>query len=236
MNLLEVTGLTTGYGSSTVVHGVDLHVAAHGVTALLGANGAGKTTVLRALSGFLRRQGQLVFDGHPLPSGSPSRVARAGIAHVPQGRGTLRQLTVRENLAVGGLLRRDREGVAQDMAHCEDLFPVLRARRGSQAGELSGGEQQMLAIGRAFMSRPKLLLLDEPSLGLAPRITQELFEMLPRLRQDWGLAVLVVEQNANLALAIADHAVVLEAGQVVLAGPAPDIAGHDDVRRAYLGD
>ncbi|MGH3321662.1 MAG: ABC transporter ATP-binding protein [Streptosporangiaceae bacterium] len=227
--------MTAGYGTGQVLHDVALAVADGGVTALLGANGAGKTTTLRAVSGLLRRRGRLSFEGRELPA-SPSKVGRLGIAHVPEGRGTLRGLTVEENLMVGALLRRDRREVGRDLERCQTLFPVLGQRRRAGAEKLSGGEQQMLAIGRGLMSRPKLLLLDEPSLGLAPRVTEDLFAMLPTLRAEWGVAMLVVEQNANLALRLADTAVVLEAGHVALRGPAREVAGRDDVRRAYLGD
>ena len=236
MSLLQLSGVHAGYGRAQVLHGIDLAVAERGVTALLGANGAGKTTTLRAISGLVRRSGELLFEGRPLPSSGADAVARLGIAHVPQGRGTLQHLTVDENLRVGALRRKDKKAVEQDLEHCRALYPVLANRADSSAGNLSGGEQQMLAISRALMSRPKLMLLDEPSLGLAPRITQELFASVPRLRDDWGVAMLVVEQNANLALAVAEHAVVLETGRVALAGPADEVAGHDEVRRAYLGD
>ncbi len=236
MSLLELRGVSGGYGSAEVLREVDLLVEPRGTTALLGANGAGKTTTLRAISGLLRYRGEILFEGEQLPTGSADKVARRGIAHVPQGRGTLRQLSVCENLLVGALRRRNRREVNGDLDRCKQMFPILGKRGQSSAGSLSGGEQQMLAIARALMSRPALLLLDEPSLGLAPKITQEVFALLPALRAEWGVAVLVVEQNAQLALAIADHAVVLETGHVALAGVATEIAGHDDVRRAYLGD
>ena len=236
MALLQLSGVTAGYGRAQVLHGIDLSVTERGVTALLGANGAGKTTTLRAISAMIKHRGEILFEGSPLPTGGPDKVARLGIAHVPQGRGTLQHLTVEENLLVGALLRKDRKAVAADLDHCRALYPVLAKRTSSQAGGLSGGEQQMLAISRALMSRPKLLLLDEPSLGLAPRITQELFASVPTLRDQWGVAMLVVEQNANLALQYADAAVVLETGSVAVTGPASEVAGRDEVRRAYLGD
>jgi branched-chain amino acid transport system ATP-binding protein len=190
---------------------------------------------LRAVSGMIGRRGSIRFAGRDLVGLSTDRIARLGIAHVPQGRGTLARLSVRDNLRVGALRRRDGAAVATDLRRVEELFPVLGERAGSDAGTLSGGEQQMLAVGRALMSRPRLLLLDEPSLGLAPLITRRLFETLPVLREQWGVAMLVVEQNANLALQVSDRAVVLESGRVALAGPAAEVAGHDDVRRAYLG-
>jgi branched-chain amino acid transport system ATP-binding protein len=235
VTLLALRDVVAGYGSGEVLHGIDLEVDDGGVTALLGANGAGKTTTLRAVSGMIGRRGSISFAGRELVGLSTDRIARLGIAHVPQGRGTLARLSVRENLRVGALRRRDRPAVATDLRRVEELFPVLGERAGSDAGTLSGGEQQMLAVGRALMSRPRLLLLDEPSLGLAPLVTRRLFETLPVLREQWGVAMLVVEQNANLALRVSDRAVVLESGRVALAGPAAEVAGHDDVRRAYLG-
>ena len=235
MTLLALRNVVAGYGSGEVLHGIDLEVDDGGVTALLGANGAGKTTTLRAVSGMIGRRGSIRFGGRDLVGLSTDRIARLGIAHVPQGRGTLARLSVRDNLRVGALRRRDRTAVAGDLRRVEELFPVLGERAGSDAGTLSGGEQQMLAVGRALMSRPRLLLLDEPSLGLAPLVTRRLFETLPVLREQWGVAMLVVEQNANLALQVSDRAVVLESGRVALAGPAAEVAGHDDVRRAYLG-
>jgi branched-chain amino acid transport system ATP-binding protein len=235
VTLLALRDVVAGYGSGEVLHGIDLEVDDGGVTALLGANGAGKTTTLRAVSGMIGRRGSIRFAGRDLVGLSTDRIARLGIAHVPQGRGTLARLSVRDNLRVGALRRRDGAAVATDLRRVEELFPVLGERAGSDAGTLSGGEQQMLAVGRALMSRPRLLLLDEPSLGLAPLITRRLFETLPVLREQWGVAMLVVEQNANLALQVSDRAVVLESGRVALAGPAVEVAGHDDVRRAYLG-
>jgi branched-chain amino acid transport system ATP-binding protein len=235
VTLLALRDVVAGYGSGEVLHGIDLEVDDGGVTALLGANGAGKTTTLRAVSGMIGRRGSIRFAGRDLVGLSTDRIARLGIAHVPQGRGTLARLSVRDNLRVGALRRRDGAAVATDLRRVEELFPVLGERAGSDAGTLSGGEQQMLAVGRALMSRPRLLLLDEPSLGLAPLITRRLFETLPVLREQWGVAMLVVEQNANLALQVSDRAVVLESGRVALAGPAEEVADHDDVRRAYLG-
>jgi branched-chain amino acid transport system ATP-binding protein len=235
VTVLALDGVVAGYGTGEVLHGIDVDVEDGGVTALLGANGAGKTTTLRAVSGMVRWGGSIRFAGRDLAGLSTDRIARLGIAHVPQGRGTLARLSVRDNLRVGALRRRDRAAVATDLRRLQELFPVLGERAGSDAGTLSGGEQQMLALGRALMSRPRLLLLDEPSLGLAPVATRQLFDALPALRADWGVAMLVVEQNANLALRVADRAVVLESGRVALAGPAAEIAGHDDVRRAYLG-
>jgi branched-chain amino acid transport system ATP-binding protein len=235
VSILRLEGVVAGYRGSQVLHGVDLEVADGGVTALLGANGAGKTTTLRAISGTVRRRGVIRFDGHDLTRLRPDQVARLGLAHVPQGRGTLTRLTTADNLMVGALRRRDRAGVAADLERCYQLFPRLAQRRGAVAGSLSGGEQQMLAIGRALMSRPRLLLLDEPSLGLAPRLTREVFRVIRELRDEWGLAMLLVEQSVAVALDTADTAVVLETGRVALRGPAAELAGMDEVRGAYLG-
>jgi branched-chain amino acid transport system ATP-binding protein len=235
VSLLTVRGLRGGYGRSEVLHGVDLEVAPGGATAVLGANGAGKTTLLRAITRAIRSAGEVVFDGHDLARLRTDRIARLGVAHVPEGRGTLAGLSVRDNLMAGALTRRDRSGVGDDLERCLDLFAPLRERSGQSAASLSGGEQQMLAISRALMGRPRLLLLDEPSLGLAPRVTRELFAVLKQLRDQWGTALLIVEQNAALALDLADAAVVLESGRVTLDGPADEVAGHDEVRRAYLG-
>ncbi len=235
MSLLRLSGVHAGYGGAEVLHDVGLEVSAGGVTAVLGANGAGKTTTLRVISASIRHRGLVAFDGRDLAGLPPDRIARLGIGHVPQGRGTLARLSTRDNLLAGALLRRERRAIRQDLDRTLDLFGVLRERLASAAGSLSGGEQQVLAVGRALMGRPRLLLLDEPSLGLAPRITRELFGALGVLRDEWGLSMLVVEQNAVLAMEIADHAVVLQAGRVVLDGPASEVAGHDEVRRAYLG-
>ncbi|ACZ87555.1 ABC transporter ATP-binding protein [Streptosporangium roseum] len=235
MALLEIRDLRAGYGAAEVLHGVELTVETGGTTALLGANGAGKTTTLRALCGMIRRRGEIVFDGLDITGLSTERIARLGVAHVPQGRGSLANLSVRDNMMVGALLRRDRSAVRGDLDRCLAMFPALAKRVKAAAGTMSGGEQQMLAICRALMSRPKLLVLDEPSLGLAPVITRRVFDALLGFRAEWGVSMLVVEQNANLALGMADRASVLEFGRVVVAGPAAEIAGRDDVRRAYLG-
>jgi branched-chain amino acid transport system ATP-binding protein len=230
-----VAGLTAGYQRSQVLHGIDFEVAEGTVTALLGANGAGKTTTLRAISGTVWRRGTVRLDGRDLTRLRPDQVARLGIAHVPQGRGTLSGLTAAENLIVGALRRRDRRAVATDLDRCYDLFPRLALRRRAVAGSLSGGEQQMLAIGRAIMSRPRLLLLDEPSLGLAPQVIQEVFRVLAQLRAEWGLTMLLVEQSVLAALDLADHALVLETGRVALRGASTALAEMDEIRSAYLG-
>jgi branched-chain amino acid transport system ATP-binding protein len=234
MSLLEVSELRAAYGPVQVLYGIDFTVAEGEVVVILGANGAGKTTTLRALSGMIHARGRVVFAGRSLLGRKPEKVARAGIAHVPQGRGTLADLTVEENLRLGGYARRDGQLTA-DMERWFGTFPRLADRRGQQAGSMSGGEQQMLAIARALMGRPRLVLLDEPSLGLAPIVTQELFQILEQLNRDTGLSMLIVEQNAGLALGIASRGYVLEAGTIAVSGAAEDLARNDDVRRAYLG-
>jgi branched-chain amino acid transport system ATP-binding protein len=232
--LLEVHELRAGYGAVRVLHGLDFSVDEGEVVVILGANGAGKTTTLRALSGMIHADGRAEFAGRTLLGRKPEDNAASGIAHVPQGRGTIVDLTVEENLRVGAYRRKDRE-VAADLDRWYTMFPRLAQRRDRLAGGLSGGEQQMLAIARALISRPKLLLLDEPSLGLAPLVTQELFLTLGALNQEQGVSMLVVEQNANLALGIARRGYVLETGAIVTSGTADELLGNDDVRRAYLG-
>jgi branched-chain amino acid transport system ATP-binding protein len=234
MSLLEIADLCGGYGPVQVLHDVALTVDEGEVAVVLGANGAGKTTTLRAISGMLRSQGSIRFDGKEIRGSRPEEVARAGIAHVPQGRGPFGDLSVEENLRVGALTRRDRD-VAADLALWCDIFPVLGERRHLNAGTMSGGEQQMLAIARAMMLRPRLLLLDEPSLGLAPLITQDLFRRLGEINRDQGLTILVVEQNANLALNIGHRGYVLETGRIVTSAPAEELKNNDTVRRSYLG-
>jgi len=234
MTLLEVSELRAGYGPVQVLYGIDFVVHDGEVVVILGANGAGKTTTLRAVSGMIPARGRVTFDANPIAGSKPERIARLGIAHVPQGRGTLAELTVEENLWLGAYVRND-DGVDGDIARWYDVFPRLGERRAQPAGSMSGGEQQMLAIARALMSRPKLLLLDEPSLGLAPIITQELFRVLGELNRTDGLAMLVVEQNAGLALGIATRGYVLEAGTIAVSGSADELGTNDDVRRAYLG-
>jgi len=232
--LLEVEQLTGGYGAVRVLYGLDFVVDAGEVVVILGANGAGKTTTLRAISGSLDAKGHVRFDGHDVLGRRPEQMAARGVAHVPQGRGTITDLTVDENLRLGAFTRRDRE-VDSDIAGWYDMFPRLGDRRGQLAGSMSGGEQQMLAIARALMLRPKLLLLDEPSLGLAPIITQELFRTLGSLNREQGISMLVVEQNASLALGIANRGYVLETGSIVVSGSADELSRNDDVRKAYLG-
>lgn len=232
--LLRVEHLTGGYGAVRVLHGLDFAVDEGEVVVILGANGAGKTTTLRGLSGVIDARGRVVFGGHDIVGWQTERIAAAGIAHVPQGRGTITDLTVDENLRLGAYTRRDRE-VTADMERWYDVFPRLAQRRHQAAGSMSGGEQQMLAIARALMARPKLVLLDEPSLGLAPIITQELFRTLGTLNVEQGISMLIVEQNAGLALGIAQRGYVLETGSIVVSGSATELAGNDDVRKAYLG-
>ena len=233
--LLEVKGLHGAYGESKVLHGLDFVVEEGGVTTLLGANGAGKTTTLRAISGMLRVSGEIIYAGKPIAGMATEAVAALGVAHVPDGRGTFMELTVEENLRLGAYLRRDKAAVARDMAQVFDLFPRLKERLQQQAGTLSGGEQQMLAIARAMLLGPRLLLLDEPSFGLAPLIVREIFEILGRIVRETKLSILVVEQNASLALAIADRAYLLETGRIVMSGSAADIAKDESLRRSYLG-
>ncbi len=234
MGLLDVNDLHAGYGPVSVLHGIDLTVEEGAIVVVLGANGAGKTTTLRTLSGMLSpSRGTIRFDGRPL-AGKPATFVRSGIAHVPQGRGTFPQLTVEENLRLGAYSL-GRQPYDDDLARWYDFFPRLAERRDQRGGSLSGGEQQMLAVARALMMRPRLLLLDEPSLGLAPTITQNLFELLRQLNEDTGTTMLIVEQNANLALALASYAYVIESGEIVTEGPAETVGADDSIRRAYLG-
>ena len=235
MSLLTLRGVKAGYGHVSVLHGIDLTVEEGEVAVILGANGAGKTTTLRALSGMLSGvEGEILFDDRNITRLATQQVARAGISHVPQGRGTFTDLTVDENLRLGAIGRKD-PGIEADLERFYDMFPRLAERRDQAAGSMSGGEQQMLAIARALMSRPRLLLLDEPSLGLAPLITRDLFRQLGEISRSEGLTMLVVEQNATLALAIADRGYVLESGSIVAEGPADRLAADESVRKAYLG-
>ncbi len=232
--LLELAGVTGGYGPVRVLHGLDLTVDEGEVAVVLGANGAGKTTTLRAISQTIATGGDITFDGQRISGKRPEAVAKAGIAHVPQGRGTFMEFTVDENLRVGAVTRTDGD-VGADLERWYSTFPRLADRRNQEAGSMSGGEQQMLAIARAMMSRPKLVLLDEPSLGLAPIVTQELFRRLGEINTETGLTMLVVEQNANLALDIGHRGYVLESGRIATSGSAEDLKTDDAVRQAYLG-
>ncbi|TML65295.1 MAG: ABC transporter ATP-binding protein [Actinobacteria bacterium] len=231
--LLELEDVEARYGAIKALHGVSLAVGEGEVVALLGANGAGKTTTLRAVSGTVRRSGRISLVGHSLERRSPEAVARAGIAHVPEGRGTFAELSVRENLRLGAWTRRGRLHGEEERVLA--YFPALAERIRQPAGTLSGGEQQMLALARALMARPRLLMLDEPSLGLAPLVVASIFAILRHLNEEEGLAVLLVEQNATLALEAAATAYVLEVGHVALAGPADDLRADESVRRSYLG-
>jgi len=233
--MLEVNGLHAFYGQSQALHGLDFALAEGSIVTLLGANGAGKTTTLRALCGMVRMSGEIRLDGKPIVGRATEDIVRLGIAHVPEARGTFVRMTVEENLRLGAMTRHDRGGIAADLDQVYAEFPRLRERRQQQAGTLSGGEQQMLAVGRALMLRPRLMLLDEPSFGLAPLVVEELFENLRRLNGERGVAMLIVEQNAALALDLAEHAYLLETGRIVMAGPAREIAKDEAVRRSYLG-
>jgi branched-chain amino acid transport system ATP-binding protein len=233
--LLEVRDLHASYGRSRVLHGIDFSLAEGSIAALLGANGAGKTTTLRALCAMVATEGQIVFAGERIERRATEDIVRLGIAHVPDGRGTFSHLTTEENLRLGAYVRSDRKAVDHDLDRIYAYFPRLKERRRQQAGTLSGGEQQMLAVSRALMLRPRLMLLDEPSFGLAPLIVVELFEILRAINERERVTILLVEQNAAMALDLADHAWLLETGRVVLSGRADDIKRDDAVRRAYLG-
>jgi branched-chain amino acid transport system ATP-binding protein len=235
VSLLEVEGLRAAYGQVQVLQGIDFAVEQGQKVAVLGPNGAGKTTILRALSGMVRTRGRVELDGRSVAGRPTAEIARRGVAHVPEGRGTLPTLTVDENLRLGAYIRRDGAAVHEDLARCYGWFPRLEERRRQAAGNLSGGEQQMLALARALMLRPRLLMLDEPSLGLAPIFTRELFRVLGEICDERGMTVLLVEQNAGLALELADHAYVLESGRIKMSGKASEIKDDDEVRRSYLG-
>jgi branched-chain amino acid transport system ATP-binding protein len=235
VSLLVVKGLRAGYGRGEVLHGVDLEVAASGVSVVLGANGAGKTTLLRAVCGMVTRDGTVAFDGARIDRLPTEDVARLGIAHVPEGRGTFANLTTEENLRLGAYARRDRTDVESMFERVYGYFPRLAERRRQRAGTLSGGEQQMLAIGRALMLSPKLMLLDEPSFGLAPLVVTELYRILRDINSRERVGILLVEQNAAIALDLADRVYLFETGQVILAGPPADLRGDEALRRAYLG-
>jgi branched-chain amino acid transport system ATP-binding protein len=234
MALLELQDVRARYGQVAALHGISLTVEEGEVVALLGANGAGKTTTLRAVSGTVRKSGHVLYAGRDVSRRTPERLARLGVAHVPEGRGILAELTVWENLRLGAYVRRDRS-VKDDLERVSELFPWLQERRGQEAGTLSGGEQQMLALARALVARPRLLMLDEPSLGLAPLVVQELFRVVRTLNEEEGLTVLVVEQNASIALEVSQRAYVLEVGRVAVEGSSDELRRHEGVRRSYLG-
>jgi branched-chain amino acid transport system ATP-binding protein len=234
--LLQLEKVEARYGPVKALHGISLTVGEGEIVAVLGANGAGKTTTLRAVSGTVRRSGgEIVFAGSRISRRAPEAIARLGVAHVPEGRGTLTELSVRENLRLGAYVRRDRTGIREDERRVLSYFPWLEQRGGQSAGTLSGGEQQMLALARALMSRPRLVLLDEPSLGLAPMVVSEIFRIVRELNEREGLAVLVVEQNAALALEASARAYVLEVGKVAVQGPSAELRRNESVRRSYLG-
>jgi len=234
-SLLDVRGLAAQYGPTKVLHGIDFSVGESGITAILGANGAGKTTLLRAVCNMIRTSGEVRLAGERIDGLQTESIVRRGVAHVPDGRGTFMNLSVEENLRLGAHTRKDRAEIGDDCERMYAHFPRLKERRRQQAGTLSGGEQQMLAVSRALMLRPRLLLLDEPSFGLAPLIVQQLFEILRGINQSERIGMLLVEQNAAMALALADHAYLLETGRVVMSGPAATIRSDESVRRSYLG-
>jgi branched-chain amino acid transport system ATP-binding protein len=235
LELLRVAGLRAAYGQTRVLHGIDFAMDKGAITALLGANGAGKTTTLRALCAMVKTQGEIRLDGERIDGRATEDIVRRGVAHVPDGRGTFLNLSTEENLWLGAYARKDRRAVEADLERVYGYFPRLRERRRQQAGTLSGGEQQMLAISRALMLAPKLMLLDEPSFGLAPLLVRELFEILRRINRQEQVSLLLVEQNAAMALDLADSAYLIETGRVVLAGSSADLKRDDSVRRAYLG-
>jgi branched-chain amino acid transport system ATP-binding protein len=231
--LLELRDVEARYGPVRALGGVSLAVDQGQIVAVLGANGAGKTTTLRSISGTVKRSGQILFEGRPLGRRGPESIARLGVAHVPEGRGTFAEMSVEENLKLGAYVRRG--SVDGDIARVSEYFPWIATRLSQHAGTLSGGEQQMLALARALMSHPRMLLLDEPSLGLAPLVTREIFRIVSELNEKEGLTVLVVEQNAAIALEVASYAYVLEVGKVAVSGPSEELARNENVRKSYLG-
>lgn len=235
MKLLEVKGLKAFYRQTQALYGVDFELEEGSITTILGANGAGKTTTLRSISRMVRTEGEIKFDGHDITGLSTEKVAALGIAHVPEGRGTFVRQSVEENLNLGAYTRKNKNDVANDIDRVYAYFPRLMERRQQQAGTLSGGEQQMLAIGRALMLRPRLMLLDEPSFGLAPLIVQEIYEIMARIRDQEKASMLLVEQNANIALNLADQAYLLETGHVVMSGESEVLRNDENVRKVYLG-
>jgi branched-chain amino acid transport system ATP-binding protein len=233
--LLEVADLKAYYGQTQALYGVGFTLAAGGITTLLGANGAGKTTTLRSICGMVRTEGAIRLDGRPISGKATEDIVRLGVGHVPEGRGTFTNLSVDENLRVAAHVRRDKAAARRDLDMVLEYFPILKARLAQQAGTLSGGEQQMLAISRALMLAPRLMLLDEPSFGLAPLIVQEIFRIMRRINSEAKVSMLLVEQNAALALDLADHAYVLETGRVVMSGKASDVKNDETIRKSYLG-
>ena len=234
--LLQVSNLETYYGPIMAIRGVSFEVPRGAVVTILGANGAGKTTVLKTISGVMDPQkGTVAFDGREIQGMDPDRVARLGLAHVPEGREIFPLLTVAENLTMGAYARADAAGVARDLDMVYDYFPILKSRAQQRAGQLSGGEQQMLAISRALMARPKMMLLDEPSLGLAPKLVTEIFDIIVRINREQGVTVLLVEQNANMALHVAAYGYVLEVGRIVMEDTCARLLDKDDIKEFYLG-
>jgi len=233
--LLEVRNLHAGYGPTEVLHGLSFSIEEGSISALLGANGAGKTTTLRALCGMVRTSGEVLFAGQRIDGKATEDIVRMGVAHVPDGRGTFTDLTTEENLRLGAYARREHGSVAEDYERMYRLFPILSERRHQQAGTLSGGQQQMLAVARALMLRPRLLLLDEPSFGLAPMLVKEIFEVMRDINRTQKVTILLVEQNAAMALKLADHAYLVETGSIIMSGSSKDLMNDDAVRRAYLG-
>ena len=235
MSMLTIKDLRAYYGQIQALHGLEFSLNEGSVTTLLGANGAGKTTTLRAICNMIRSTGNIEFEGKPLAGMSTENVVRLGIAHVPQGSGTFTNMTVEENLQLGAISRSDTKNIESDIERMYAHFPVLKQRHTQQAGTLSGGEQQMLAVARALMLRPRLMLLDEPSFGLAPLIVRDLFGILGKINREDKVTILVVEQNAQLALELAEKAYVIETGRIVMSGSAKEIANNEDIRKSYLG-
>lgn len=233
--MLEVKDLKAYYGPSQALHGITFSLAKGGITTLLGANGAGKTTTLRAICGMVRAEGSVVLDGKPITGKATEQIVCMGVGHVPEGRGTFTELSVEENLRVAAYTRCDKAAAARDLEMVFTYFPRLKERMAQQAGTLSGGEQQMLAISRALMLGPRLMLLDEPSFGLAPLIVQEIFRIMRRINAESKVSMLLVEQNAALALDLADHAYVLETGRVVMSGSSAEVKSNEQIRKSYLG-
>ena len=234
--MLEIRDLHVSYGGIKALKGISLDVEEHAIVTLIGGNGAGKTTLLRTISGLLKaRSGSICWNGHELTHVKPHEVVKLGLAQAPEGRMIFANLTVQENLRMGAYLRKDADGIKRDLEFAFTIFPRLKERIWQQGGTLSGGEQQMLAIARALMSKPKMLLLDEPSLGIAPKLVRTIFEKIVEINRELGVTILLVEQNANLALAIAHTAYVIETGKIVLSGPAKELAQNDEVKHAYLG-
>ena len=233
--MLAIENLTVSYGAIKALHGVSLTVPQGSIVTLIGANGAGKSTTLRAVSGLVKSNGSILYDGKDISKLPPHKIVARGLCHVPEGRMVFANLTVRENLKMGAYLQRDRKWIASQTEYVFGLFPRLKEREGQAAGTLSGGEQQMLAIGRALLSKPQFLMLDEPSLGIAPLLVKTIFERIVEINRDQGLTILLVEQNANLALDVSSHAYVLETGKILLEGPAAELKANPKVQESYLG-